>query len=61
MKIATNECPTCHENNLKAGYLNCDKDSAWRTITCETCGMCWNEVYTFSHNADIVTDAPLGF
>ena len=61
MKIATDKCPVCGSKELKAFYLNVDESSTWRTITCNDCGMCWNEVYTFSHNEDIVTNATLDF
>lgn len=39
--------------------MNCDEEEAWRTIECKDCGFQWNEVYTFSHNEDIVTCAKL--
>ena len=61
MKIATEKCPKCGSKKLEAAHLNCDEAEAWRTITCENCGMCWDEVYTFSHNADVVTTAELDF
>ena len=61
MKIATTVCPVCGSENLIAGYLNCDEEEAWRTVTCVDCSMCWDEVYVFSHNADVVTCAKLDF
>ena len=62
MDIAAERCPRCGlRNYLIAGYLMCDEDSAWRNITCENCGMTWNEVYRFSHNEDVVTCTKLEF
>lgn len=61
MKIARETCPVCGSKKLEASYLYCDEEEAWRTITCEECGMCWNEVYAFSHNEDVVTCARLEF
>jgi formate dehydrogenase maturation protein FdhE len=61
MKIARQDCPVCGSENIKADYLYCDESSAWRSITCEECSMCWNEVYEFSHNEDVVTCAELEF
>ena len=61
MKIMTEECPKCGSDELEADYLNCDETTAWRTITCPRCKFMYNEVFTFSHNEDIVTCAELEF
>jgi predicted RNA-binding Zn-ribbon protein involved in translation (DUF1610 family) len=59
MRIASQNCLNCGSKDITADYLNCDEVSAWRTIECNECGFQWNEVYTFSHNEDIVTCAKL--
>lgn len=59
MKIASEKCLQCGSDELRAHHVYCDEDTAWRTIDCKDCGFQWNEVYTFSHNEDIVTCAKL--
>lgn len=59
MKIASQKCLQCGSRDIRGHYMNCDEESAWRTIECEKCGFQWNEVFTFSHNEDVVTCAEL--
>jgi formate dehydrogenase maturation protein FdhE len=61
MNIARETCPKCESDSIVAEFLNCDETEAWRTIACMDCDFMWNEIFTFSHNEDIVTCAKLDF
>jgi len=38
-------CPFCNSDNVEAGYLETDGNSAWQRITCLDCRKEWNDLY----------------
>ncbi len=38
-------CPFCGSDDIEAGRLEADADSAWGPVTCTACGREWQDVY----------------
>ena len=38
-------CPFCGSDDIEAGPLEADADSAWGPVTCTACGREWQDVY----------------
>ncbi|MDR3638632.1 MAG: hypothetical protein P4L84_32805 [Isosphaeraceae bacterium] len=49
-------CPYCHSEDIEAGPLEADGDSASGTVECLACGKQWREVFTLS-----AVETPSGF
>jgi predicted nucleic-acid-binding Zn-ribbon protein len=46
-------CPKCGCEDITAGFLDCDGETASREVECLKCYFTWVEVFDFSHNANV--------